>query len=262
MSPEQMSRRPRRLAVAAGVVGTILILGAGGIAAAGALAPTSTSTETLTLDTPVPRLSVDVGAGSLTVTRAAGNQVEVQRTTSSGGWAAPEYLERVTPGGAEVSAQCAGVLVWTCRVDYAVAVPDGFTLDLRSDSGEIGVAGLRAAVVDVEVSSGDVQLTDLAGPVRVQSSSGAVNGQRLAAASVNAEVSSGDVRLDFAAAPQTVTVRVSSGDLTLTLPPAEGYDLDVTTSSGEQVIGVPDAAGAARTVTLETSSGDVEVRGG
>ncbi len=121
---------------------------------------------------------------------------------------------------------------------------------------------MRAGSTTIRVSSGDVELSEVGGPLVVESSSGSITGAGLDSAAVAATASSGEVTLDFATAPDEVDVDVSSGDVELTLPTGGGpYRLDVATSSGDQEIEVPTDAASARTVAVEASSGDVAVRG-
>jgi hypothetical protein len=255
------SRGSRRLVLGLGVLASVAVVGVGAVGVVNATTPATTSEQALSFDPQAPRLVVELGSGDVALSRAAGDQVDVRRTVRSRGGSQPSLDEQSDPDGVRISAECSLWFGWGCEVDYEIAVPDGFTLDLRTSSGSVDAGGVTAATTTVSASSGDVELVDVTGPIVAEANSGSVTGERLDSPSVSAVASSGAVTLDFATTPGAVTVEASSGDVTLSLPATDGpYAVDVATSSGKEQISVPADPASPRRISVEASSGDVEVR--
>jgi hypothetical protein len=253
-----MSRR--RIGTALGVVGIAAVLVVVGVAVLrGFTADPTVTTESMTFEPQARQLTVDVGSGDLTVGRADGDHVEVTRTVRTRGSGDPQYSETSTAGGVVLSADCSGGFFGGCSVVYDVRVPDGFALDLRTGSGRVEAADVDVGSATLRASSGDLHVAGLRGPVDLETSSGEISGERLDARTVRASTSSGDVTLDFATAPSTLDVDVSSGEVGIALPADAAYRVQVDTGSGEQTVTVPVDDAAISTVTVETGSGDVAV---
>jgi DUF4097 and DUF4098 domain-containing protein YvlB len=119
-----------------------------------------------------------------------------------------------------------------CSVSYEIQAPPGVKVRGTLDSGDILLAGV--ADTDIQVSSGDVQVTDAAGPVKVRTTSGDISVLR-AAGTVSAVATSGDIRaIDGGGA---VTARATSGDVQVHLATPNSVTADVT--SGDLDISVP-----------------------
>jgi DUF4097 and DUF4098 domain-containing protein YvlB len=178
----------------------------------------------------------------------------------SRGSADPRFTETSTADGVVLSSGCDGAFFGGCSVDYDVRVPDGFTLELRTSSGSVAATDLEVGSATLGTSSGDLRVAGLRGPVVLETGSGAVSGERLEATTLRATTSSGDVTLDFATVPSSVDVEVSSGAVTVALPPDGRYRVAVDTGSGEERVSVPVDEAATSSVSVESSSGDVAVR--
>ena len=114
------------------------------------------------------------------------------------------------------------------------------TVKARATSGSITAKALRGPAT-FEVTSGDVQATDLSG-----------------GGAVRAEASSGSVDLRLAQ-PASVTARVSSGDIDLEVPTGS-YSIKQRTGEGSFDSDVTSVPGAPNVLDLEASSGEVSVR--
>lgn len=164
---------------------------------------------------------------------------------------------------------------WWCSVDYELIVPEDMAINGDVKSGDLLLEGVASAEVDassgdvtvrdvsgpvrLDVSSGDVHLSGVSGPVDVDASSGDVTGDGLRG-QVTVDASSGTIRLEMVV-PQNVTADASSGDIELTVPDVP-YRVEGETDSGDREIRVDQGGDAARTLRLNTSSGDVTVRTG
>lgn len=204
-----------------------------------------------------PRLSVELGSGDVALRRGTGPDVVLDRTIRYG-LRQPRVEERSDADGVVVKARCPAWSGFFCDVSYEIAVPDGFAVELISSSGDQTVRNLRAGQLNLELSSGEVTLQDVSGPLDVHTSSGSVRAELLRSETVAVEASSGDVELGFAAPPRRVAVQVSSGDVEVGLPD-DRYRVVTDTSSGEERVNIAVDPSADRVVELRTSSGDVNV---
>jgi DUF4097 and DUF4098 domain-containing protein YvlB len=139
-----------------------------------------------------------------------------------------------------------------CSVSYEIQTPPGVKVRGNIDSGDIQLAGV--ADTDVQVSSGDVMVTDAAGPVKVRATSGDIDVLR-SHGTVTAVATSGDIR---AIDPQgAVTVRATSGDVQVHLAAPNSITADVT--SGDVDISVPQ--GSYNIVNRGHAGGDTSITG-
>jgi hypothetical protein len=113
-----------------------------------------------------------------------------------------------------------------------------------------------SAALSLATTSGEVTLEDLAGDLTVETASGNV---RLGSVRGRASIStaSGSVRGSQKGADR-LDVRTASGDVVLNLAPASGAAVRITTSSGDVVLRLD--PGARVRVEATTSSGEVVVR--
>ncbi|MFI0740175.1 DUF4097 family beta strand repeat-containing protein [Streptomyces sp. NPDC021100] len=145
-----------------------------------------------------------------------------------------------------------------CSVDYEVTVPAGIPVSGGTSSGSIDLE--RVGATHVKSSSGAIELTDIAGPLDVESTSGAVKGHDLTSGPVKAKATSGALDLTLAS-PQDVEAETSSGSLTVTAPDGP-YRVTADTDSGSKNISVPQSPSAPHHLNLTTSSGALKVRNG
>lgn len=152
----------------------------------------------------------------------------------------PDRTATMDGGEARLSWTCR---LWTtCRADVEAEVPPGVRLEARTDFGDLRIAG-PVGDVELETGSGDID-------------AGAIDG-RLA----TVEGRSGDVALELVRRPFDLEVEVSSGDIEVVVP-GGAYRIEAETRAGDVVLqGVrhhPDAPGSIR---LDTTAGDVTLRG-
>lgn len=249
-------------------IGGVALIGLGAAVGLGWWWP-STAAATERVREPVRAVEVASDSGDVTI-RAA----EVDRTTVrqrfSYSWGEPERAYSYSDGTLVLS----GCGPW-CSVDYEVTVPRGTALTGSVDSGKLRLRGV--ASVDVEVDSGDVAVSRVAGPVTIDVGSGDVRLRDIAGrttvhadsgsvaatgvrAPLEAHLSSGDLTVRLAE-PGNVRAEVSSGDVLLTVPDAP-YHVTGDTSSGGRDINIRRDSGSAHLLALQTSSGDVTVRTG
>ena len=253
-----IERRRPRLLRALGALVAIAFLAIVAVWLADVLSPSTTVERTFTMAPAASRLTIETTTGAVRLTSTHEHAVRVHRSVTHG-WREAVIEERSDGSAATLRGTCPAVFARGCTVEYDIAVPDGFTVDVRSGSGDVDIRGIRVQHLRTDVSSARTTLVDVAGPLELRSSSGSLTAMRLNSADVKAEVSSGSTSLDFATAPSAVTVSASSGNVTLRLPNDGPYRVRAETSSGNKQIGVPDHCTSSRAVTVTANSGSIAV---
>jgi len=177
--------------------------------------------------------------GDLTIAGTAGSQVRLTGQLHWSGRApvAATWLDRASQV-LHLSFRCAPAS--PCTEHYRLLVPRRTALALRQPAGRITASGL-------------------AGPVRITAGHVAVSAAGLRSPSLAAVISSGQLTAAFAAAPRLVSVTLTSAQATLRLPGSVGYAVSSQVVAGFIHVGVPQASGAARTVTARIHSGELEL---
>ena len=139
------------------------------------------------------------------------------------------------------------VLFWDgdeCEVNYTLALPAGAAAKAENSVGDITVDGLDGTI-DLETGVGDIE------------------GENLRATGTVTESSVGSVRLEFAEVRGDIDVTTSTGDVEIIVPD-DGTTYDVVFSSGvgsEDIqIATDPASRADYVIAVDTSVGDLIVR--
>jgi len=267
LSPQPVVPRPR---AAAGpltparrvtfVVGALISLVTIAYGVTAIVAEGSQAVERLafTIEPTGATFTVQTDTGDITVRPSDDDRVHVVRTASFGG-RRPAFVEQPNGSGDRLVANCgAHWFMSDCSVDYEVAVPDGMSLQLRTDTGDVLANGVDGAL-DAASSTGDVEVRGVAGPLMLHSSTGDVNADAVRSDSVDVSSSTGDVTVRFADEPNAVSATSNTGDVSLYLPDGP-YALTTDSDTGDVVLDVPSDPDSARTVLARTDTGDVELR--
>lgn len=139
------------------------------------------------------------------------------------------------------------------RARLTVAVPPGASVTVRTATADVLLGGL-AGDVTVQTATGAVTLDALTGRVDVTTGTGALDGHALSGdlkaktASGNLTIQAARLRsaklatvsgtsiLDIAGGPTLVTANTVSGDVTIRLPRALGFDVNAVSRSGQVVV--------------------------
>lgn len=205
------------------------------------------------------RLAVETGSGDVSVVAATGAP-RVEFRSAGGLFGAPELrLTQGADGRVSVRTSCGGLVALVgCSGSLRVLVAADSDVAVDTGSGEVDVRGIRGGVT-AQTGSGDVTLTDVAGPqVRAETGSGQIDGTGVATRRLRADTGSGDVGLVLTAAPDAVTVETGSGEVDMTVPD-EVYAVGTDTGSGESRVTVRSDAASPRRLRVKTGSGDVRV---
>ncbi|MFI7128262.1 DUF4097 family beta strand repeat-containing protein [Nonomuraea sp. NPDC050153] len=120
-----------------------------------------------------------------------------------------------------------------CLADYMIFVPPETDLEAGTSSGLLNVSDLFGKV-RLSTVAGDVNVRNLSGAIWARSGTGDVDAKGLDVEAADVEIGSGNVDLSFISAPTTVKAVVrTAGSVNLDLPrtvydvTAEGVDADV-----------------------------------
>ncbi|MDG4789241.1 DUF4097 family beta strand repeat-containing protein [Micromonospora sp. WMMD1102] len=223
-----------------------------------------------TEDVKITEIEVLPGSGNVVVRTGAVQNVRIERVVQYRGPQPDDSTYRIEGTKLILDTDCGK----HCGVSYDILAPAGVALRGENGSGDVNLTALTE--VDIKVGSGDITVTDVDGPVRVETGSGdirltrlpgtvsaragsgSVEGRSLGAGKVDAQTGSGDISLTLAA-PGPVQANASSGSIDLTVP-AGGYQVRTHADSGNTDVKVPNDPAAKAVLDLQTGSGDITVR--
>lgn len=254
-------RRAGQRALWFGVAGitTVVTVGAVGLPQVGWLAA-QTDTSAWTARHAITAVEVDVTGGDLTVRPSGVADAVSLRQTLTWTVNKPRVTETWQGDRLLITEDCAApsiAVVNPCGASLELAVPAGVSVQSTVASGSLVVRRMTGSVT-VQAQSGDIELDDDSGTLWARTDSGSVDGNRLKAAQVNAQTLSGDVDLDFAAAPMSVSAAVASGEVNVRVPRGATYRVSGQTDSGDRRIEAAVEDGTSpRQIILDSQSGDV-----
>jgi hypothetical protein len=147
----------------------------------------------------------------------------------------PTLVQRSTSDGVTLESRCRHRIgLDTCDVDYKVAVPPSFDVEVVSSTGDVSATGL-SGTVKLTTSTGSVTAYQMSGELTLRTSAGDVRGTDLRGRTVLARTAAGDVSLDFAATPQEVTAHASAGDVNIAVPPGQ-YQVTASSRAGDAFV--------------------------
>lgn len=207
------------------------------------------------------------GSGDVKITTATVTETTIQR-----------IVRRTTNPGASYQLNGTTLNLDTscglnCSVSYQIQTPPGVNVRGNLDSGDIQLAGV--ADTDVQVSSGDMLVTDATGPVKVRATSGDIQVLRAhdtvnavatsgnirtidPAGPVNIRATSGDVEVRLAT-PNSITANVTSGDIDISVPQASYNIIDRARSGDTSLNGLTSDPTSKNVLDVKASSGDINI---
>lgn len=222
----------------------------------GACLDANPRTETVTIDEPIHAVVIDNGTGDVTVRPHddPGARVDAKfyGDGPDGSWL------RVEDGVLHVVVDCKGC----CGADLALTVPAAAELDIELGTGDVEVSD-RSGSVDVDLGTGDIELERVGGALVLSVGTGDIEGEELAGPAASAELGTGDISLDFEpqAPLETVAIEIGTGSVELQVPDG-AYDLDLQTGTGEvSTDDLRHEAGADRRIAVSVGTGTIDVRG-
>lgn len=221
-----------------------------------------TETQHQTYTQPVSRVVLNLQDGDISLTPGEAGQVVIERRLR---WSEskPTIEEEWAGDTLEITFRCAGESTLGvrshCAVAYLIRVPPDVAVDARTVASRIDVRDLSGEM-RLSESSGDVNVTNTTGRLSVRTTSGDITGAGLRSSQVEVQATSGDIDLGFAAAPQQLRAKTGSGDVDIAVPDDDPYRVVVATSGGDTDISVRQDPGAARTIGVQTTLGDIHIR--
>ncbi len=113
--------------------------------------------------------------------------------------------------------------------------------------------------VQISDSTGDIKLSQLSGAVEATTGSGKIAAEGLPSSQVQFTTDTGDVVAGFAKSQTAVNAKVSTGDVTFTVPTSTKYAVDVHSTTGAVHVDVPQDTDAANRITAKVETGNVTV---
>ncbi|NES29110.1 DUF4097 family beta strand repeat protein [Micromonospora terminaliae] len=217
----------------------------------------------------IARITVPAGgAGDVTI-RATGpaDQVRIKRIVRYQG-GEPNTRYEIKGDELVLPSDCGD----RCTVSWEVTAPEGVTVrgdassgnvtlhrvgpvDFTLKSGDVNVTEARGEV-RVTTTSGNIEVVDATGPVRLRASSGDISARRLAAG-VDAEATSGNVSVELDK-PAAARLHATSGDVDLSVPEGR-YRVRADAKSGDTDLAVPNDPAATLLLDVTATSGNVRV---
>lgn len=204
----------------------------------------STSQETHPLPAELTHLVVDGDVGDIRIRAAGPGEEPVAEASLRSSLTRPAVRLEVLGDRTELSDTCAGRWWDNCAVGWDIVVP-------------------RDAAVTVGSAVGDITVSDITGPLTVDSSVGQVRATGVGSPTITVRTSVGDVTLEPAVPPDQVTVTSSTGDVRVTVPDdGTGYRVETDSSVGTVTNGIGSDPSLDRLLDLRTSVGDITIRRG
>lgn len=269
-SPAPRGPGARALTWTGAIVGGVLLL-SGAYSAVDLLAMGSddatTVTESATYD--AERVVEIVADGHVTVT-TGGDRVEVDRTSRTV-LAAAHYRTDVSGDRLLVSYRCDWWRPGFCSASLDVTVPEGTSVVVRASDGFVNATALSGPI-DVHLSDGAVDVSDIVGDVTVRTADGrtdisAVRGSvdassadgAIAVSDVSGDVTtqSSDGRTEISQARGNIDARASDGDVTV-FGTGEPVALEILTADGGQTVEGPVDPDSSIHVRIATVDGHAE----
>jgi hypothetical protein len=232
-------RRWRAPAVIVAVVVVAVATALVAAARAGGTGPGSTTRAVMISAAPAGTVDLQGVPGQLTIVAAATGRVTLtgQLHWSGHAPAVSTVLDR-SSNVLHLSYRCAAAS--PCTENYRLVVP------------------VRTAVV-LQQPAGHVVLSGLAGPLAITAASVDISATGLRSPSLAVTIVSGHLGATFDLPPRRVSITLTSAQATLWLPASTGYKVSSHVTAGYVHVGIPQASGAARTITARISSGELEL---
>ncbi|TMR94614.1 DUF4097 family beta strand repeat-containing protein [Nonomuraea basaltis] len=143
-----------------------------------------------------------------------------------------------------------------CRADYVIFVPPETDIVADTTGGELAVNDIFGSVRLTTVS-GDVRVHNISGPIWARTGTGDVDAERLDGDTADVEVGSGNVDLSFVNPPMSVRAVVrTAGDVRVNVPTGL-YDL--TVDAANTTLDVKKDDESPRKITAKAPGGSVSL---
>jgi hypothetical protein len=226
----------RRVAVVAVIAVAVVVVAVGLAALFGGGGKPGNSSAVSVAAGGVTAVDLSGVPGQLTIVGTSGGRVALTGSLHWAGRAAPVTRTYRADGVLHLSYRCGS----PCTEDYRLAVPGRTAVAIRQPSGHVVISGLS-------------------GPLRITARSVNVSATGLRSPALTASITSGHLTASFAVPPRRLSLALTSAQATVRLPTSVRYLVSSQVTSGYVKVGVPEARGAARTVTARVDSGELNL---
>jgi hypothetical protein len=205
------------------------------------------------------RVEVTVPNASMTFGPSDDDQIHVSVTGSYFGQ--PPRLSVVTEGDVTtVRGECREFWFNRCSLRVTVAMPESLPLTVEGRNGRLSAANLTGPV-QLETTNGGIDARTMRGDLDLRTTNGVIMVENARSSDVTAATTNGSVDLYFRGAPDTVDARSTNGPITVRVPDDDAfYFVEADTTNGEvDTDTVPSDRQAERTITAETTNGNVTI---
>ncbi len=215
--------------------------------------------QSVALPADLTQLTLEVPAGNLSVSPGANVGVQAELSWRSGD--GPPFVTVQERGTAVTHTwRCDGNR--SCSVDLVITVPpstDAVTLDL--EAGDVELTDLSGPLL-VDVEAGNVDILGHTGDVDIDVEAGSIVARELRADEVVASVEAGSIDLELANRPVEIDATTDAGDVDLRVP-SGAYALDLRTSVGQVRVGegIIEDPGADASIRARVEVGSVRIDG-
>jgi len=188
-----------------------------------------------TVSSPVGALVVDGGVGTITITGSPRSTVSVSEQVT--------FSHRPPAMTRDLSGKTLrlGYTCTDCGVAYDIRVPRGVAVKVTSGTGEI-------------------RLSSLSGSVDASSNVGAITADGLSSADASFTSDVGAIDAAFTAAPATVHAAAALGGVTIRVPGAVSYQVNIPAGGlGTDAVSVPRSAASRHVIDASSNEGAVVI---
>jgi putative adhesin len=161
-------------------------------------------------------VALDLGDADVVVERGArGRTVDVQRTERFAFGHNARTHREVSGGVFHASSRCPSTVLHACAVSFRVVVPDSVPIDVRTTSGTIRLDGYRGSA-RLATRSGDIAITSYCGfSLQARSERGDISANAACAPQLSLRATSGSVHVVVPAGRYRVDAETAAGRRTV-----------------------------------------------
>lgn len=227
------------------VVSTVLLLAAAAVFGAMWVWTRTTSSTSFTATGPgtLDGVEIEVASGDVEILGGSTPDLLVSRVDSSVFGHSPTEQRFVADGTFRIESSCPDLVVGSCSADYQLTVPEHAPLLVAAEHG-------------------DAQVTAYRGPAVLSTRGGTLTVDAFCGGELDATATGGDIEVVATCVPERLTLRTTTGDVTLRVPPGR-YSIDADTIGGRaDVRGLTDEPDAPAQIQVFSNDGDIAVDAG
>ena len=189
----------------------------------------------------VSAVDVDVDVGNVTIVEEVRADVGLTMRIGSALLSKPDPTAELDGGTLVLRSDCPFFLAFSCRVDFALAVPTG-----------------SALAVEVHSTAGNTDLTDIGGVIVVHTSAGNITVTDFRGTEATLSLSAGNIAFSSLEPPSQLQASTSAGNVEIVVPD-EVYRVEAETSAGDSDVEVRQDPESTLVIEARTSAGNITI---